>query len=81
MRLSEEQLAQYRSEGFAKGGRVLNDSELAVLRREIDQLIASLPAGQRPENMPSVHYRNEWYCQVNGSQSHRTPSHWHKSPS
>ena len=61
MRLGEEQLAQYRSEGFAKGGRILNDSELAVLRREIDQLIASLPAGQRPENMPSVHYRNEYF--------------------
>jgi len=63
-RLSKDQLANYHSEGFVKGGRILNASELTVLRQKIDQLIVSLPSGNRPENMPSAHYRNKYFCNL-----------------
>lgn len=58
--LTDQQLRQYQIEGYAQGPRVLNDAELARLRTEIDQLIADLPPGKRPENMPSAHYANPY---------------------
>ena len=58
--LSRQQLEEYKRNGFVKGGRILDDSQLERLRQEVDSVIAHLPAGQRPENMPSVHYENEY---------------------
>ena len=57
-RLSQQALEQYRQQGFVRDGKILSDRVLARLREEIDRLIAELPEGTRPENMPSVHYRN-----------------------
>ena len=61
MLLSEAQLRQYREQGYAIGGQLLEGEELARLRREMEDLIASLPAGQRPENIPSAHYDNPYF--------------------
>ncbi|MDZ4818758.1 MAG: phytanoyl-CoA dioxygenase family protein [Planctomycetota bacterium] len=61
MPLSPAQLSQYHEEGYAVGDRILDDAELARLRQEIDQLIASLPPGKRPENMSSVHYGHPYF--------------------
>ena len=58
MPLTDEQLGGFEQRGFAVGARLLNAPQLARLRGEFDALIAALPEGQRPENMPSVHYDN-----------------------
>ena len=63
-RLSQQALEQYRRQGFVRGGKILSDRELARLREETDRLIAELPAGIRPENMPSVHYRNRYFLDL-----------------
>ncbi len=61
MPLSEDQLRRYHEQGYAIGGQLLDGEELACLRREMEGLIASLPAGQRPENIPSAHYDNSYF--------------------
>ena len=61
MPLSSAQLSSYRSDGFAVGGRLLDDGELSKLRGGIDALISGLHERQRPENMPSVHYQNKYF--------------------
>lgn len=60
MPLTTEKLRAFDTEGFAVGTRLLDDSRLARLRRELDAIIANLPLEQRPENMPSVHYDNAY---------------------
>lgn len=64
MPLTDRQLEQYRSEGYAAGGRILDDRQLERLRAEIDTMISELPPGQRPENMPSLHYRNRYLLEL-----------------
>lgn len=58
VKLSEAQLAQYRDLGFAAGNRLLEGPAFDRLGAEIEAEIARLPAGRRPENMPSLHYHN-----------------------
>jgi ectoine hydroxylase-related dioxygenase (phytanoyl-CoA dioxygenase family) len=58
MLLTANQVRAFESDGFAVGGRLLDDSQLARLKGEFDAMIAALPSGQRPENLPSVHYDN-----------------------
>jgi hypothetical protein len=57
--LTEQQLDRYHREGYAIGGRLIGDEELARLRVEIDRIISGLPPDRRPENMPSLHYEND----------------------
>jgi ectoine hydroxylase-related dioxygenase (phytanoyl-CoA dioxygenase family) len=64
MALTPEQLRRYRSAGYALGGRILDAAALERLRREIDRKIAALPAGRRPENMPSVHYDDPYFLDL-----------------
>ena len=64
MPLTDRQLAQYRSKGYAAGGRILDDHQLQRLRAETDNMIAELPPGQRPENMPSLHYTNPYLLEL-----------------
>ena len=71
MALTEQQLEQYRREGYAKGGRILDEVELERLRAEMDRMIAGLPPGQRPENMSSLHYNNGYLCDLLLSKSLR----------
>lgn len=61
MPLTDAQIEHYRTQGFAIGGPILSAAELERLRDEIDVLIAALPEGQLPENMPSAHYENECF--------------------
>ncbi len=60
MSLTDTQLEQYRAEGYAVGGRILDDDELARLRAELDAIIEGLPPDRRPENLASLHYENEY---------------------
>ena len=60
MPLTTEQLRTLDSDGYAIGGRLLEDAQLARLKGEFDAMIAGLPPGQRSENMPSVHYDNAY---------------------
>ena len=64
MTLTEPQLQHYYAEGFAVGGRILDNGELGRLGTEIDDLLENLPTGRRPENLPSVHYENEHFCDL-----------------
>lgn len=59
--LTSDGLERYRADGYAIGGRLLDGAALAELRRRMDARIAALPAGQRPENMPSLHYDDPWF--------------------
>jgi ectoine hydroxylase-related dioxygenase (phytanoyl-CoA dioxygenase family) len=61
MPLSDKQLQQYQTEGYAVGDPILDERELSRLRQHIDDLIASLPPGRRPENMPSAHYDRPYF--------------------
>ncbi len=64
MALTPDRLDQYRQDGYAVGGRLFDTDELTRLRREIDALIAALPEGQRPENMPSVHFTTAYFREL-----------------
>ena len=64
MPLTDRQIEQYRSEGYATGGGILDDQQLERLRAEIDRMISELPPGQRPENMPSLHYKNRYLLEL-----------------
>jgi ectoine hydroxylase-related dioxygenase (phytanoyl-CoA dioxygenase family) len=59
--LTDEMLRQYRDHGYSIGGRLLDGPALAELRRRMDASIAALPAGQRSENMPSLHYCDPFF--------------------
>lgn len=59
--LSKQQLEHYRQHGYAKGDRILNDSELRDLRSQIDHVIDTLTNGRRPENLPSLHYEHTYF--------------------
>lgn len=59
--LTSRQLTHYREQGYAVGGGLLDGPALAQLRRRMDERIATLPAGQRSENMPSLHYDDPYF--------------------
>lgn len=59
--LTSLQLEQYREQGYAVGGRLLDGLDLAQLQRRMDERIAALPPGRRSENMPSLHYDDRYF--------------------
>jgi ectoine hydroxylase-related dioxygenase (phytanoyl-CoA dioxygenase family) len=59
--LTEPQLQHYAKRGYAVGPQALEGADLRRLRDEMGTLIAGLPAGQRSENMPSIHYRSSYF--------------------
>ena len=61
MALTPAQLAHYRERGYTLGDCLLKGTKLAELQSQADALIGNLPTGQRPENMPSVHYENPYF--------------------
>ena len=61
MALTPAQLAHYRERGYTLGDCLLKGTKLAELQSQVDALIGNLPTGQRPENMPSVHYENPYF--------------------
>ncbi len=60
MPLTAAQLKRYRADGYAVGGRILDDNALVRLRAELDSIIGNLAQDRRPENMPSLHYDNRY---------------------
>ena len=61
MTLTPEQLDHYRERGYALGDCLVRGAELAKLQGQVNTLIDTLPTGQRPENMPSMHYENPYF--------------------
>ena len=61
MALTPAQLAHYRERGYTLSDCLLKGTKLAELQSQVDALIGNLPTGQRPENMPSVHYENPYF--------------------
>jgi ectoine hydroxylase-related dioxygenase (phytanoyl-CoA dioxygenase family) len=61
MPLTAAQLEHYSELGYAIGPPALEGADLQRMRDEMDNLIAGLPAGQRSENMPSIHYHSAYF--------------------
>ena len=59
-RVTPEQVAFYREQGYLKLGRIFDDAEMAALRQHVDEMIASLPPGKRPEEMDRPHFEDHW---------------------
>src|SRR5205807_102628 len=59
-RATPEQVAFFREQGYLKFGRIFTEDELTTLRQHVDDMIASLPPGQRPEGMDRPHFTDAW---------------------
>ncbi len=59
-RPAPEQVAFYKREGYLKYGRIFNQSEMSALGRHVDEMIAALPKGKRPEEMDVPHFADPW---------------------
>jgi chlorinating enzyme len=55
-----EQVAFFREQGYLKLGRIFTEEELGVLREHVDEMIANLPPGKRPEEMDRPHFEDAW---------------------
>lgn len=55
-----EQVAFYRDQGYLKFGRIFTADEIAALRNHVDEMIAALPEGKRPEEMDRPHFTDPW---------------------
>ena len=54
------QVEFYNKEGYLKLGHVFSDSEMDALRDHVDEMIASLSGGKRPEEMDTPHFTDAW---------------------
>lgn len=59
-RPTAEQDAFYQSEGYLKYGRIFTEREMDALRAHVDDMIAALPEGKRPEEMDVPHFKDPW---------------------
>ncbi|MCC6446187.1 MAG: phytanoyl-CoA dioxygenase family protein [Armatimonadetes bacterium] len=59
-RVSPEQAAFYRENGYLKFGRIFTREEMAALKEHVDAMIAALPPGKRPEAMDRPHFEDPW---------------------
>ena len=59
-RATPEQVAFYRENGYLKFGRIFTKPEMDALRERVDDMIAALPAGKRPEGMDVPHFEDPW---------------------
>jgi chlorinating enzyme len=55
-----EQVEFYRENGYLKFGRIFTEAEMDALRGHVDEMIAALPEGQRPEGMDVPHFTDPW---------------------
>ena len=55
-----EQVAFYRENGYLTFGRIFTRAEMDDLRRHVDEMIAALPEGKRPEGMDVPHFTDPW---------------------
>ena len=58
--LTTNQFEKYQREGWVVAGPLLEGATLDRLRSHMDEKISRLPPGRRSENMPSVHYEDEY---------------------
>lgn len=54
--ITDEQMHFYNQNGYLKFGRIFTRAELDELRNHVDEMIASLPEGKRPEQMDVPHF-------------------------
>ena len=59
-RATPEQVRFYRDYGYLKFGRIFTEAEIDSLRSHVDEMIASLPEGRRPEEMDRPHFDDPW---------------------
>ena len=55
-----EQTAFYAEQGYLKFGRIFTVAEMDALRNHVDEMIAALPEGKRPEEMDVPHFSDPW---------------------
>jgi len=55
-----EQVHFYRNHGYLKFGRIFTRAEIDALRQHVDEMIAALPPGKRPEEMDRPHFEDPW---------------------
>lgn len=55
-----EQVEFYRENGYLKFGRIFTSEEMDALRDHVDEMIAALPEGKRPEGMDVPHFADPW---------------------
>lgn len=55
-----QQVAFYREQGYLKFGRIFASAEMDALRDHVDEMIANLPEGKRPEGMDVPHFQDPW---------------------
>lgn len=55
-----DQVEFFRDQGYLKFGRIFTPAEMNDLRDHVDQMIAGLPAGARPEAMDIPHVKDPW---------------------
>jgi len=58
--VTPDQVAFYRENGYLKFGRIFEQREVAALREHVDEMIAALPPGKRPEEMDRPHFEDPW---------------------
>lgn len=55
-----QQTAFYAEQGYLKFGRIFTEREMDTLRGHVDEMIAALPEGKRPEEMDVPHFQDPW---------------------
>jgi chlorinating enzyme len=58
--VTPEQMAFYQEHGFLKFRRIFRREEVDALRAHVDEMIAALPPGKRPEEMDVPHFTDPW---------------------
>ncbi|MDE2207200.1 MAG: phytanoyl-CoA dioxygenase family protein, partial [Armatimonadetes bacterium] len=57
---SADEVSFYRTEGYVQLGRIFTTAEMADLRLHVDEMIAALPEGKRPETLDVPHFEDPW---------------------
>lgn len=59
-RFTSEVIDAYRRDGWMKVGKILTDEELGEVRDHVDDLVARLKPGERPENFDMLHLKDPY---------------------
>jgi hypothetical protein len=59
-RATPDQVSFYREQGYLKFGRIFDEQQIQELRDHVDEMIANLPPGKRPEEMDRPHFDDPW---------------------
>ena len=54
--VTDDRVTFYKESGYLKFGRIFTKTEIDELREHVDEMIASLPEGKRPEQMDVPHF-------------------------